>query len=29
LIKGGAGQALQNMNTKFNFKYFEGLKWEY
>ncbi len=26
LIKGGAGQALQNMNTKFNFKYFEGLK---
>ena len=26
LIKGGAGQAIQNMNNKFNFKYDEGLK---
>ena len=26
LIKGGAGQAVQNMNTKFNFKINEGLK---
>tara|TARA_A100001015_G_scaffold302302_1_gene390342 strand:+ start:2637 stop:3659 length:1023 start_codon:yes stop_codon:yes gene_type:complete len=26
LIKGGAGQAIQNINTKFNFKYNEGLK---
>jgi N-acetyl-gamma-glutamyl-phosphate reductase len=25
LIKGGAGQAIQNMNIKFDFKYFEGL----
>ena len=25
LIKGGAGQAIQNMNTKFNFKESEGL----
>ena len=27
LIKGGAGQAVQNMNIKFNFKINEGLKW--
>ena len=26
LIKGGAGQAVQNMNIKFNFKINEGLK---
>ena len=26
LIKGGAGQAVQNMNIKFNFDYNEGLK---
>ena len=26
LIKGGAGQAIQNMNLKFGFKYNEGLK---
>ena len=26
LIKGGAGQAVQNMNLKFNFKKDEGLK---
>ncbi len=26
LIKGGAGQAIQNMNLKFNFNYGEGLK---
>ena len=26
LIKGGAGQAIQNMNIKFNFKLNEGLK---
>lgn len=26
LIKGGAGQAVQNMNAKFDLKYFEGLK---
>ncbi len=26
LIKGGAGQAVQNMNIKFNFQYNEGLK---
>ncbi len=26
LIKGGAGQAIQNVNTKFNFNYFEGLR---
>ena len=26
LIKGGAGQAVQNMNIKFNFKIDEGLK---
>ncbi len=25
LIKGGAGQAIQNMNIKFGFKEFEGL----
>jgi|TARA_Y200000002_G_scaffold381731_1_gene396583 N-acetyl-gamma-glutamyl-phosphate reductase len=25
LIKGGAGQAIQNMNTKFNFSKYEGL----
>ena len=26
LIKGGAGQAIQNMNIKFNFKNEEGLR---
>ena len=26
LIKGGAGQAVQNMNIKFNFNIFNGLK---
>ena len=26
LIKGGAGQAVQNMNLKFDFKLNEGLK---
>ena len=26
LIKGGSGQAIQNMNLKFNFKENEGLK---
>ena len=26
LIKGGAGQAVQNMNIKFGFKFNEGLK---
>ena len=26
LIKGGAGQAIQNMNIKFDFKKIEGLK---
>ena len=26
LIKGGAGQAIQNMNLKYNFKFNEGLK---
>ena len=26
LIKGGAGQAVQNMNAKFDLKYFEGFK---
>ena len=29
LIKGGAGQAIQNMNTKFNFSESEGLIWGY
>ena len=29
LIKGGAGQAVQNMNIKFNFNKYEGLKWRY
>ena len=28
LIKGGAGQAVQNMNLKFGFKNNEGLLWE-
>jgi len=28
LIKGGAGQAVQNMNLKFGYKTNEGLKWE-
>jgi len=28
LIKGGAGQAIQNMNIKFNFSESEGLKWK-
>ena len=27
LIKGGAGQAIQNMNMKFNFPKDAGLKW--
>ena len=26
LIKGGAGQAIQNMNIRFNFNEYEGLK---
>ena len=26
LIKGGAGQAVQNMNIKFNFNQIEGLR---
>ena len=26
LIKGGAGQAVQNMNAKYNFKYYEGFR---
>ena len=26
LIKGGSGQAIQNMNIKFNFRHDEGLK---
>ena len=29
LIKGGAGQAIQNMNLKFDFNEVEGLKWRY
>jgi N-acetyl-gamma-glutamylphosphate reductase len=28
LIKGGAGQAIQNMNIKFNFSETMGLKWK-
>ena len=28
LIKGGAGQAVQNMNLKFGFKNNEGLLWK-
>jgi N-acetyl-gamma-glutamylphosphate reductase len=28
LIKGGAGQAIQNLNLIFNFKLNEGLKWD-
>jgi N-acetyl-gamma-glutamylphosphate reductase len=28
LIKGGAGQAVQNMNLLKNFKEIEGLKWK-
>jgi N-acetyl-gamma-glutamylphosphate reductase len=28
LIKGGAGQAVQNLNFIYNFKFNEGLKWE-
>ena len=28
LIKGGAGQGVQNMNTLYNFKYNEGLRWK-
>jgi len=28
LIKGGAGQAIQNMNLKFNFPETKGLKWK-
>jgi N-acetyl-gamma-glutamylphosphate reductase len=28
LIKGGAGQAIQNMNLKFGFKINEGLRWK-
>jgi N-acetyl-gamma-glutamylphosphate reductase len=27
LIKGGAGQAIQNMNIKFGFPESRGLKW--
>jgi N-acetyl-gamma-glutamylphosphate reductase len=27
LIKGGSGQAIQNMNLKYNFNETEGLKW--
>ena len=27
LIKGGAGQAIQNMNIRFNFKEIKGLNW--
>ena len=27
LIKGGAGQAIQNMNIKYGFNNNEGLKW--
>jgi len=29
LIKGGSGQAIQNMNLKFGFKENEGLQWKY
>jgi N-acetyl-gamma-glutamylphosphate reductase len=28
LIKGGAGQAIQNMNIKFNFAQSKGLIWK-
>jgi N-acetyl-gamma-glutamylphosphate reductase len=28
LIKGGAGQAIQNMNLRFNFPEAKGLKWK-
>ena len=28
LIKGGSGQAVQNLNNKFNFPEITGLKWE-
>ena len=28
LIKGGAGQAIQNMNIKYGFSINEGLKWK-
>jgi N-acetyl-gamma-glutamylphosphate reductase len=28
LIKGGAGQAVQNMNLKFDFRKNEGLQWK-
>ena len=28
LIKGGAGQAVQNMNLKYGFKINEGLRWK-
>jgi N-acetyl-gamma-glutamylphosphate reductase len=28
LIKGGAGQAIQNMNIKFNLTESTGLKWK-
>jgi len=27
LIKGGSGQAIQNMNKKYNFKEIIGLAW--
>jgi N-acetyl-gamma-glutamylphosphate reductase len=27
LIKGGAGQAIQNMNIKYGYNINEGLKW--
>jgi len=29
LIKGGAGQAIQNMNIKYNFPIRTGLKWKF
>ena len=28
LIKGGAGQAIQNMNLKFDYKITDGFKWK-
>jgi N-acetyl-gamma-glutamylphosphate reductase len=28
LIKGGAGQAIQNMNIRYNFSISKGLKWK-
>ena len=29
LIKGGAGQAIQNMNVRYGFPINAGLKWEF